>query len=773
MECCSALEGLNPQQRQAVEHVDGPLLILAGAGSGKTRVLTHRVAHLISAAGVPPYRILAVTFTNKAAAEMKSRVMALAGPAGASVWVSTFHAMCAKMLRMDIGALGYKRSFSILDESDQMTAMKRILKELNISSDMFKPQSVLSAISSAKNELISAGQYAAAAKDVRQRTIGLAYEMYSKMLARDNALDFDDLIMLTIELFREDPEVLSRYANRFTHIMVDEYQDTNHAQYVLVQMLASVHKNLCVVGDDDQSIYEWRGADIRNILEFERDYPNARVIKLEQNYRSTGNILDAANCVIAHNRGRKAKSLWTDREAGTRVSFYRADSERDEARFVADEIQRLSAADGRRYRDFAVLYRMNAQSRVIEEVLLNRGIPYKIVGGLKFYERREIKDVLAYMRVIDNPDDSGGVERIINVPRRGIGDATLAVARQLAGERGVSLYEGVKLAAEAESLGPRARGALASFLGTVESLRALKDKATVSEIARKISDDTGYVRELEQDGSIEAEARLENLRELITVTAEFESRHMEPDESGAGGPDDIGAFLEEVALLTDIDRADIGSDQVTLMTLHTAKGLEFLVVFIAGMEENIFPLSRSQQDPHALEEERRLAYVGITRAKDRLYITNAATRMIFGSTTMNPSSRFIMEIPEHLLQDAFAERYAHARGGGAGGAGGAGGGARGGAGATGGAGAKAWGGTKAWSGGGRAKAGAARQATAGSSAPAERPEFRAGDKVRHGKYGEGTVVAVSKSAGDDMVTVAFPDGGIKQFLVEMAPIEKL
>ncbi len=755
---CSVLEGLNPQQREAVEHVNGPLLILAGAGSGKTRVLVHRVAHLISTAGVPPYRILAVTFTNKAAAEMRSRVMDLVGPAGSLVWVSTFHAMCAKMLRMDIEALGYKRSFSILDESDQMTAMKRILKELNISSDMFKPQSVLSAISDAKNELISAAEYVAAATDVRQRTIGQAYEMYQKMLARDNALDFDDLIMLTIELFRKAPEVLSRYANRFTHIMVDEYQDTNHAQYVLVQMLASAHKNLCVVGDDDQSIYEWRGADIRNILEFERDYPDARVIKLEQNYRSTSNILDAANCVIANNRGRKSKSLWTSREAGARVSVYRAATERDEARFVADEIQRLTAADCRRYGDFAVLYRMNAQSRVIEEVLLNRGIPYKMVGGLKFYERREVKDVLAYLRVIDNPDDSSSVERIINVPRRGIGDATLAVARQLAAERGASLFEGVKLAAEAPTLGARARAALASFVGTAESLMALKGQATVSEIVRKVAEDTGYVRELEQDGSIEAESRLENLRELVSVTAEFESRHMEPDESGAGGPDDIGAFLEEVALLTDIDRTELSGDQVTLMTLHTAKGLEFPVVFIAGMEENIFPLSRSQQDPHALEEERRLAYVGITRAKDRLYLSNAASRMIFGSTTMNPPSRFIREIPEHLMQDAFLERYAYTRSG---------------MGSVGGKSVGAGAGGREWSRPDQGLPAGGGRPPARSSSRQGNAEFAAGDKVKHGKYGEGTVVAVSKSAGDDMITVAFPDLGIKQFLVEMAPIEKL
>lgn len=771
------LEGLNPPQREAVACTDGPLLILAGAGSGKTRVLTHRVAYLISHAGVPPYRILAVTFTNKAAAEMKSRVAALAGSAGRWVWVSTFHSLCARVLREDIEALGYKRSFTILDESDQMTVIKRCLKQLNVSGDMFRPQSVLAAISAAKNELVDAESFREDARDVRQRTIAQLYEAYQGVLARDNALDFDDLIMTTVRLFRERPEVLEKYRNRFTHIMVDEYQDTNHAQYMLVKLLAARTRNLCVVGDDDQSIYEWRGADIRNILEFERDYPEARVVKLEQNYRSTQTILDAANHVIANNRDRKSKRLWTAREQGARISLYSADTEKDEARFIADELDRLIVAEGRCYGDFAVLYRMNAQSRAIEEVLVNRGIPYRIVGGLKFYERREIKDVLAYLRVIENPEDSVSLERIINVPRRGIGDSTLAAARALAQEKGMPLLAGVRMAAEAAELAPRARAALAAFLATMERLWPLRGEKTVSQIVRAVLDDTGYLAELEREQTIEAEGRIENLKELITVTQEFESRHSAEGataegagaeaevglegiglEVAASGPNDLASFLEEVSLLTDLDRADLSTDQVTLMTLHSAKGLEFPVVFMAGMEENVFPLARSAYDPAALEEERRLCYVGITRAKDRLYLVHAFTRTIFGSSTANPVSRFVEEIPGHLLSDAFAERYRayhEGRGRAPGRVGlGDGDGARPGV-------------EKAVK-----VAHAVEKAWASRETPG-RPEFDAGDKIRHAKFGEGTVVSVQQSAGEWLATIAFPGAGVKQFVLSLAPIEKV
>jgi DNA helicase-2/ATP-dependent DNA helicase PcrA len=774
------LDGLNPPQREAVVCTDGPLLILAGAGSGKTRVLTHRVAYLISHAEVPPYRILAVTFTNKAAAEMKSRVAALAGSAARWVWVSTFHSFCARILREDIESLGYKRSFTILDESDQMTVIKRCLKQLNVSGDMFRPQSVLAAIGAAKNELVDAESFREGARDVRQRTIAQLYEAYQGVLARGNALDFDDLIMMTVRLFRERPEILEKYRNRFTHIMVDEYQDTNHAQYMLVKLLAAGTRNLCVVGDDDQSIYEWRGADIRNILEFERDYPEARVVKLEQNYRSTQTILEAANHVIANNRDRKSKRLWTAREQGARISLYSADTEKDEARFIADELDRLIVAEGRCYGDFAVLYRMNAQSRAIEEVLVNTGIPYRIVGGLKFYERREIKDVLAYLRVIENPEDSVSLERIINVPRRGIGDSTLSAARTLAQEKGMPLLAGVRMAAERTELAPRARAALAAFLATMERLWPLRGEKTVSQIVRAVLDDTGYLAELEKEQTIEAEGRIENLKELITVTQEFESRHsaqgtgadakaetealadVGPEgarlEVDASGPNDLAAFLEEVSLLTDLDRADLSTDQVTLMTLHSAKGLEFPVVFMAGMEENVFPLARSAYDPAALEEERRLCYVGITRAKDRLYLVHAFTRAIFGSSTANPVSRFVEEIPGHLLSDAFAERYRAYHGGRGNAPGrvglGDGDGARPGAGKT----------VKVVS--------AVEKSWATRQMPG-RPEFDAGDKIRHAKFGEGTVVSVQQAAGEWLATIAFPGAGVKQFVLSLAPIEKV
>ena len=760
--------GLNPPQREAVACTNGPLLILAGAGSGKTRVLTHRVAYLIAHAEVPPFGILAMTFTNKAAAEMKSRVATLAGSAARWVWVSTFHSLCARILREDIEALGYKRSFTILDESDQTTVVKRCMKELNVSGDMFKPPSVLAAIGSAKNELTDVDDFRENARDVRQRTIAQVYEAYQRTLVTGNALDFDDLIMVAVRLFRERPEVLEKYRNRFTHIMVDEYQDTNHAQYMLVKLLAARTRNLCVVGDDDQSIYEWRGADIRNILEFERDYPEARVVKLEQNYRSTQTILDAANHVIANNRDRKSKSLWTARESGAKIALYNADTEKDEARFIADELDRLIVAEKRCYGDFAVLYRMNAQSRAIEEVLVSRGIPYRIVGGLKFYERREIKDMLAYLRVIENPEDSVSLERIINVPRRGIGDSTLAAARSLAQEKGLPLLAGVQMAAESVELAARARNALADFLATMGRLQPLRGERTVSQIVRAVLDETGYLTDLEREQTIEAEGRIENLKEFITVTQEFESRHSEgpldapldaPSDTpldvpggrlqvGASGPNDLAAFLEEVSLLTDLDRADLSADQVTLMTMHSAKGLEFPVVFIAGMEENVFPLARSAYDPAALEEERRLCYVGITRAKDRLYLVHAFTRAIFGSSTANPVSRFVEEIPGHLLVDAFAERYAARHG---------------------------WRDETRVTVPGQVKMEApARVKTVGTE-PSKQgaSEFAAGDKVRHAKFGEGTVVSVNQRAGEWFASIAFPGGGIKQFLLSLAPIEKV
>ncbi|MCR4426822.1 MAG: UvrD-helicase domain-containing protein [Firmicutes bacterium] len=739
------LQDLNPPQREAVTCTEGPLLILAGAGSGKTRVLTHRVAHLIAGRGVAPYHILAVTFTNKAAEEMRSRVTELAGRAGQYVWVSTFHSLCARILRQEIEHLGFKRGFTIYDESDQVTAVRRCMRELNVSGDMYRPQAVLAAVSSAKNDLVGPDEYHASARDVRERTIASIYRRYQEILRAQNAVDFDDLIMLSVRLFREHPEVLGAYQDRFRYIMVDEYQDTNHAQYILVKLLASGHRNLCVVGDDDQSIYEWRGADIRNILDFERDYPEAHVVKLEQNYRSTKNILDAANRVIAHNVGRKSKSLWTSREPGQRVFHYQAENEKDEARFIADEVQRLTRGGQASFGDFAVLYRMNAQSRAIEEVLLNRGIPYRIVGGLKFYERREVKDVLAYLRVVYNPDDDVSVERIINVPKRGIGESTLAVARALAAEEGASLYRGVVLASTSERVPARARRALSGFISVIESLVSKRGQVTVSEMVEAILDDTGYVRELEAERTVEAESRIENLREMLSVTREFEARQTAfaqdsgtigaggapgvpdtPESSAAarlaGGPSDIGTFLEEVALLTDLDRTVVGGDSMTLMTLHSAKGLEFPTVFIAGVEENIFPLGRSVSDRRSLEEERRLCYVGITRARDRLYLLHAANRTIYGQTVANPPSRFLSEIPDDLLADAWEERFAVSR---------------------------------------------------VACARHDGTEYGEGDRVWHAKFGEGVVVAISPSGRDHIVDIAFPGQGIKQFALSFAPLRKL
>ena len=749
------LGALNEPQREAVVCVDGPLLILAGAGSGKTRVLTHRAAYLISERRVPPYRILAVTFTNKAAKEMKNRVEELVGARADLMWISTFHSLCARMLREDIPSLGYKKSFTILDESDQTAVVKKCLDDLNISGDMFKPQAVLAAISSAKNELIGPEELEANARDPRTRTMGQIYAAYQSTLVRGNALDFDDLITLAVRLLRECPEILEKWQDRFEYLMVDEYQDTNHAQYILVKLLAARSRNLCVVGDDDQSIYEWRGADIRNILDFERDYPEARVIKLEQNYRSTQNILNAANCVIANNKGRKDKSLWTSRGSGSPIFVHCAENERDEGRFIADEIQRLAALEGRAYRDFAVLYRVNAQSRAIEEVLLNRGMPYKIVGGLKFYERREIKDVLAYLRVIENPEDSLALERIINVPRRGIGDATLAIVRRLSEEAGVPLYAGVELAVRASDTPSRARSGLSQFLQLMEGLQSRKGEATVSQLVEMVLEKTGYIRELEREQTLEAEGRIENLRELLTVTQEFEARRMENSVEDGGGPTDIGAFLEEVSLLTDLDRADLSDDSITLMTMHAAKGLEFPVVFIAGMDENIFPLARSAREERSLEEERRLCYVGITRAKDRLYLVHSVMRMIYGSTMANAPSRFLGEIPKELLADAMHDRRslwgrsdgpaspvirAHSVEGRSG---------------------------TAWNRGDSSDGGGENHGGDGSA------EYSAGDRVRHAKFGEGTVVAVARGGNDWVITVAFPGGGIKHLAQSFAPMERI
>ena len=780
----SLLNDLNEEQRRSVECTDGPLLILAGAGSGKTRALTYRVAYIIGQMKAAPFQILAVTFTNKAAREMKDRVVELVGQSGLQVTVSTFHSLCVRILRTECEKVGYQRGFTILDDSDQQMVVKNCLKEFNLSGDMYKPQSMLNAISSAKNELMTPDMYLSTSYDIRKRTIAQVYDLYQSKLRADNSMDFDDLIMLTVKLFQENPEVLAKYQNKFRYIMVDEYQDTNHAQYMLVKLLASSHRNLCVVGDDDQSIYAWRGADIRNILDFENDYPEAVVVKLEQNYRSTSNILDAANKVIACNSGRKEKKLWTECDAGEKIVVYQAESERDEARYIADEIQSLVASNKVSLGDVAVLYRTNAQSRILEEVLLNRGISYKIVGGVRFYERKEIKDVLAYLRFIYNPDDSSSLSRIINVPRRGIGELTMNKVEATAASMGVSLFKAIKAEVESEDslLSSRAKKVLGDFLHTAEELIELKKDMSVTKLAEQVMLGTGYIAELEAENTIEAAGRIENLKEFLSVTGEFESRNMITPSANAEeqySDDYLGAFLEEVALIADVDSVEMSEDAVTLMTLHSSKGLEFDVVFIAGMEENIFPSGRSIDDPDSLEEERRLCYVGITRAKKSLYMIYSKFRTIYGSHMMNVPSRFLREIPEELVDFKCANVYGDG------------------------------GYTRRSQDGQQPSFGVApnMQQGTGGAAPGfasyrtqptkvkrvsrfggqydaehvikkvepekAREELCAGDKVVHKVFGEGTVVSVKPSGNDYTVSVAFDSLGVRELAASFAPLKKL
>lgn len=631
------LSALNKEQREAVLHVDGPLLVLAGAGSGKTRVLTHRIAYLISEKNVHPASILAITFTNKAAREMRERIDALVGRFSDYIWVSTFHSMCVRMLRRDIEKIEYGSNFVIFDYSDQQTLVKECLKELNINDKNFPPKSVLSAIGRAKDELITPEKFTKMYQtDFRMSKVAKIYELYQKKLKNNNALDFDDIIMHTIKLFTEHPEVLEYYQRKFKYILVDEYQDTNTAQYVLVSMLAKEHKNLCVVGDDDQSIYGWRGANIRNILDFEKDFKNTKVIKLEQNYRSTKTILEAANSVIKNNHGRKSKKLWTDNEEGDPISVSECINEHQEAHFIAGEIKRLREKENFKLRDFAVLYRINAMSRVIEEMFMKEGIAYKIFGGLKFYDRKEIKDIIAYLRVIQNPSDNISLKRIINEPKRGIGNTTLETAERYANEAEVSIFTVISNASKIPGLS-RAASKLEDFASMINVLRTLKNTMTASEIIEEVIERTGIVRKYEEENTPESETRIENIKELLSVALEFEAQS---EEKG------LEEFLEHISLVTDVDEMDDESDYVVLMTLHSAKGLEFPVVFMPGLEEGVFPGYRSMLSEDELEEERRLCYVGITRARKKLYITHTFTRTLFGNTTHNRASRFLDEIPD-------------------------------------------------------------------------------------------------------------------------------
>lgn len=741
------LNGLNPEQQKAVKTVDGPLLLMAGAGSGKTRVLTHRIAYLMVEKGVNPYNILAITFTNKAAREMRERIQKMMGGAADDIWISTFHSMCVRILRRDIDRLGYNRNFTILDSTDQQSVIKSILKDKNMDPKKYDPRAILGTISSAKNELITPEEYAKTAGDYFSQKVSDVYTEYQRRLRKNNALDFDDLIMTTITLFIRVPEVLEYYQRKFQYIHVDEYQDTNRAQYMLVKLLAQRFQNLCVVGDSDQSIYRWRGADITNILSFEKDYPRASVILLEQNYRSTKKILLAANMVIQNNMNRKPKNLWTENPEGNKIMYYRADSEQGEAQFVIGKIQE-QIRNGRKLSDIAILYRTNAQSRVIEESFLKSNIDYSIVGGIKFYDRKEIKDILAYLRLISNPDDDISLQRVISVPKRAIGSTSIDKIANFATMHDLSMFQALETI-EMIGLSPKAEKAAAEFRNLVSNYTHQQEYLSVTELVEEVLDKTGYRDMLKAEKSLESQSRLENIDEFLTVTKSFEESS--EDKS-------LVAFLTDLALVADIDRLDDEgekkTDFVTLMTLHSAKGLEFPVVFLIGMEEGVFPHSRSLMEEDEMEEERRLAYVGITRAEEELFITNAQMRTLFGRTNMNPESRFIKEIPADLVEDAVPKvrrpaatssgRPVPASGGRPG--------------------------TSARS--SMPTRGAVSRPVAAASG-GEGIDWKVGDKAQHGKWGTGTVVSVKGSGEGTELDIAFPSPtGIKRLLAKFAPITK-
>ncbi|MWV46694.1 DNA helicase PcrA [Paenibacillus sp. HJL G12] len=765
-----AIKKLNPPQQQAVEATEGPLLILAGAGSGKTRVLTHRIAYLIATRKAPPWGILAITFTNKAAREMQERVTKLVGGEGRDIWVSTFHSMCVRILRKDIDRIGFNSNFTILDSTDQLSLVRNCMKDLNLDTKKFEPKAVLSLISTAKNELITPAQYELKAGDYIESIAAKVYTMYQRRLKSNNSLDFDDLIMATIQLFKEVPEVLDFYQKKFQYVHVDEYQDTNRAQYMLCRMLADGHHRICVVGDSDQSIYRWRGADISNILNFEEDYPEARTIMLEQNYRSTSTILNAANEVIKQNSGRKPKKLWTDKGDGAKIKVYRADSEHDEGYFVTSEISK-NVKTGKSYQDHAILYRTNAQSRVIEEILIKSDIPYQIVGGIKFYDRKEIKDILAYLRLISNPDDDLSLARVINVPKRGIGDTSVAKLSAAAAERGISIFQVLAVVDDLGFAG-KTRNSLVEFYDMIAALNQMVEYLSVTELTEKILEMSQYRIDMQRENTIESRSRLENIDEFLSVTMEFEKNN--DDKS-------LISFLTDLALIADIDSVndeeEDKSDAVILMTMHSAKGLEFPIVFIVGMEEGVFPHSRAFQDNEELEEERRLAYVGITRAEQQLFLSCAQMRTLFGRTTANPPSRFLDEIPEELKEDTGVARDRYRRGGNIGGSYGG----RGFDGSGSNFGRSA--GNSSLSGSTATASGSQAKMTVTTSVPhqaaavgskADLTTLKAGDKVSHGKWGTGTVVSVKGSGNDTELQIAFPAPvGVKRLLAGFAPITKV
>jgi DNA helicase-2/ATP-dependent DNA helicase PcrA len=714
----SYLADLNPAQREAVLTTEGPLLVIAGAGSGKTRVLTFRVAHLLAAHGVKPNEILAITFTNKAAGEMRERVERAVGNVARAIWIMTFHSACGRILRREAERLGYRSNFTIYDQADQVRLVKACLEELERDPKRFVPRGIHAQISNAKNQLIGPDEYASRVASFYDQTVADVYALYQRRMFGSNAVDFDDLLMLTVDVLQRFPEARERWAKSFRYILVDEYQDTNHAQYVLLQLLASDHQNLMAVGDPDQSIYSFRSADIRNILDFERDFPNTKVVPLEQNYRSTNSILNAANELIAHNRDRKEKNLWSDHGEGEPVHVVETEDEHAEARFVAAEIAAL-VEEGYSGREIAVVYRTNAQSRVLEDVLVRQGVGYQVIGGPRFYERAEIKDAVAYLQVLDNPYDAVSLLRVANRPRRGIGDTSLSRLTSYAGGHEISLWEAMGRTEEA-GLGGAAVKAVSGFRNVMESLMATATDASVADIIEAVLDRTGYLEALEAERTIEARGRIENLEELVGVGREYDASAQEPSLSG---------FLQEISLYSDQDALRDGEDdggQVTLMTLHTAKGLEFRAVFMIGMEEGIFPHSRSIEE-NTLEEERRLCYVGMTRAQERLTLTHAMRRNLYGRYDANLPSRFLDELPNLSVE---RERLRPA----------------------------------SWSGYGR-------QAVQREFAPREElPDLSTGDAVRHGTLGAGIVTRIEPGG---VVTVRFEDGNERRLMLEYAPLERI
>lgn len=737
------MQGLNKEQLDAVQTINGPMLILAGAGSGKTKVLTCRIAHLLQQ-GVRPYRILAITFTNKAAAEMRERVDRMAGAAARDVWLFTFHAFCARLLRYELENLsGYANNFAIYDTSDSKNLIKQVLKEMNLDEKRFPLTAIISHISNAKNALLLPDAYAREASGYYEQQVAKIYDAYQKKLQANNAVDFDDLLLLALRLLQENPAVREKYQRKFDYLMVDEYQDTNHAQYLLTKLLAAGHRNICVVGDADQSIYGWRGADIQNILDFEKDYPDAKLVKLEQNYRSTQVILDAANAVIDNNSGRKPKNLWTANGNGSEIVYYQANDERDEARYVIENMQKLQLNEGAKLGDMAVLYRTNAQSRVFEEMLIKSGIAYTMVGGTKFYERKEIKDALAYLRLLYNPHDSLSLLRIINVPRRGIGDATLARLQEYANASGQSLFEVVTNAADVPGLASRFANKLDELSGLLFELMGEAADVPVKQLLDDVLLKTGYLEELQSSKDPQDESRVENLKEMLSVTEEFAVKCERNGEEPT-----LENFLADVALVADIDDAELGEEAVTLMTLHSAKGLEFPNVFLVGMEKGIFPHSRTLMDENEIEEERRLCYVGITRAEKHLFLSNARTRTIYGRTQYYTPSRFLQEVPRnlvHVIKRPVVQRPAMT--------------------------------SQVHKPTAKENANWFEQHK-GSFFPRESSaaagcSFHVGDKVMHKKWGAGTIVTAKAADDGQEVTVAFAGGGIRSLLTKYAKLEKL